>query len=155
MKTPRTLANQAEGKAPERPLSNLRDCLKALTADNLAILAELERQATEINKAIQTQKSDIKNAVLLFISEVIREYEVTAEDVLAIQRKTEKSTKPAIALKFRDPENHDNIWSGRGARPRWLTDRIKLNRSPFVEAATSDNENDAVRLNERLAKGLV
>lgn len=28
-------------------------------------------------------------------------------------------------IKYRDPENPSNVWSGRGMRARWLADKVK------------------------------
>lgn len=36
------------------------------------------------------------------------------------KRSTEKKAKVALPVKFRDPNNHDNTWTGRGPKPAWL-----------------------------------
>lgn len=39
-----------------------------------------------------------------------------------------KGDKPAtrrpVAIKYRDPENAENTWTGRGMKPRWIRDRL-------------------------------
>jgi DNA-binding protein H-NS len=35
------------------------------------------------------------------------------------KRKNTKRTKK-VAPKYRNPENHDETWAGRGHRPRWM-----------------------------------
>lgn len=36
------------------------------------------------------------------------------------RRKTGK-----VAVKYRDPENSRNTWTGRGSQPRWLREKVK------------------------------
>ena len=36
-----------------------------------------------------------------------------------------RKRKTKIAIKFRDPSNHENTWSGRGRPARWLADKMK------------------------------
>ncbi|WP_189457136.1 H-NS family nucleoid-associated regulatory protein [Cognatilysobacter bugurensis] len=37
--------------------------------------------------------------------------------------------RPKVAVKYRDPDNKRNTWSGRGRMPRWLADRTKRGQS--------------------------
>jgi DNA-binding protein H-NS len=40
----------------------------------------------------------------------------------------DKGDKPSVrrpvAIKYRDPQNHESTWTGRGMKPRWLRDKI-------------------------------
>ena len=41
-------------------------------------------------------------------------------------KKWNSQRKPSkVALKYRDPENKRNTWSGRGRMPRWLAQKTK------------------------------
>ncbi len=39
--------------------------------------------------------------------------------------KAPKAAKPAVAPKYRNPENPTQTWSGRGKRPQWFNDALK------------------------------
>ncbi|MCD9098190.1 H-NS histone family protein [Luteimonas fraxinea] len=49
-----------------------------------------------------------------------------APEVPATKRR--KTTKAAI--KYRDPENRKNVWSGRGSLPRWLRAKVSRGQAP-------------------------
>lgn len=36
-----------------------------------------------------------------------------------------ETPKPKALVRYRDPDNSDNTWSGRGRQPQWLTDKIE------------------------------
>lgn len=40
-----------------------------------------------------------------------------------------KGKKPAIAAKYRNPDNASDTWSGRGRKPRWLAARLAAGES--------------------------
>lgn len=37
---------------------------------------------------------------------------------------TEAKERRKVAIKYRDPDNPENTWTGRGMRPRWLRERL-------------------------------
>ena len=43
------------------------------------------------------------------------------------KRKAMKTGK--VPVKYRDPENKRNTWSGRGSKPRWLAEKVKRGQS--------------------------
>ena len=43
--------------------------------------------------------------------------------------KSERKKSTATAKLYRHPEQHDLIWSGTGAKPKWLRERIKAGSS--------------------------
>ncbi len=40
-----------------------------------------------------------------------------------------KRTATAAAIKYRDPEIADNVWSGRGRQPPWLREKLEQGHS--------------------------
>lgn len=36
-----------------------------------------------------------------------------------------QAPKRKAPVRYRDPDNSDNTWSGRGRQPQWLTDKIE------------------------------
>ena len=43
------------------------------------------------------------------------------------KRKAKKTGK--VPVKYQDPENKRNTWSGRGSKPRWLAEKVKRGQS--------------------------
>ena len=43
--------------------------------------------------------------------------------------KTAKAAKPALVVKYRNPTNPDQGWSGRGRKPQWALDWIAQGKS--------------------------
>lgn len=143
----------AAAEASQQPLNTLRDSLKALTQDNAAMLAELKQKSAEIEKAIAAHQKNLQRSVKAFIAEVVQEFGLTVDDLEGIVRGKSKSTgKTQSVVKFCDPDNAENTWSGRGARPKWLAERIARGAGRFVDAASPAYAEDAKQLNERLAK---
>ena len=143
----------AAAEASQQPLNPLRDSLKALTQDSAATLAELKQKSAEIEKAIAVHQKNLQRSVKTFIAEVVQEFGLTVDDLDGIVRGKSKSAgKTQSVVKFCDPDNAENTWSGRGARPKWLAERISRGTGPFVNAASPAYADDAKQLNERLAK---
>ena len=40
-----------------------------------------------------------------------------------------KSTKKSVALKYADPANPENTWTGRGRKPKWLVTALASGRT--------------------------
>ncbi|UHH09645.1 H-NS histone family protein [Luteimonas fraxinea] len=49
-------------------------------------------------------------------------------------RKPRRRKAGKVAVKYRDPDNKRNTWTGRGSQPRWLRDEVKrgLSASDFL-----------------------
>lgn len=45
-------------------------------------------------------------------------------------RSKPKRTKSKVAVKYRDPDNRRNTWTGRGSQPRWLREKVRRGMSP-------------------------
>lgn len=140
--------------ATPQPLDALRDSLKSLTQDNAALLAELKQKSAEIEKAISVHQKNLQRSVKAFIAEVAQEFGLTLDDLQGIARgKAKAGAKAKAEVKFCDPDNAGNTWSGRGARPKWLAEKIARGGEKFVDAASPAFADEAKALNERLAKG--
>lgn len=42
--------------------------------------------------------------------------------------KSEKRSYPKVLPKYRNPNNHEQTWAGRGKQPRWLTAQLLSGR---------------------------
>ncbi len=86
-------------------------------ADLLALRAEVDR-------LIADRQSAEKNVLRQRLVELAKAQGFTLEDVLGKSRK-----RGAVPIKYRDPKNPQNTWTGRGRTPRWLTAAMKGGRA--------------------------
>ncbi|MGB2246074.1 MAG: H-NS family nucleoid-associated regulatory protein [Alcanivorax sediminis] len=104
--------------------------LDALSIDELEKLIKQAEAALD-----KKRKAELKNAQAV-LEKMAKELGVDPQDLLKGTGEKKKSTrkktttkkkagarKPA-AVKFRDPKNSSNTWTGRGKRPLWLQDAL-------------------------------
>lgn len=86
-----------------------------LNAMLAGVTAELDkRKEAEKQKAIDQIKAIAESAGL---------------SLAAVAKGTRKPKAKAVAPKYRNPNNPEQTWSGRGKKPRWLVDSIAAGRS--------------------------
>ncbi|MDO4250431.1 MAG: H-NS histone family protein [Moraxella sp.] len=67
----------------------------------------------------QRQREEVKKAYLQF-QEIAKSLGVSVEDILK-EGKTVKNKRP---IKYQDPNNAEQGWSGQGRKPRWLEEAL-------------------------------
>lgn len=89
--------------------------------------------ANELQEIIVNAEKALKNIQVNKRKEVIAEIKKLAEsidmavDIYEIDKKSvRKGSK--VAIKYRDPNNDENTWTGRGVMPRWLRDLLNSGR---------------------------
>jgi DNA-binding protein H-NS len=90
--------------------------------------AELKAQRDRLDKQLAELFEDTKAD---FKSRVSKEADELGIDVLELFGNRSKNgagksrNGGAVAVKYRDPKNPENTWSGRGRPARWLQEQIK------------------------------
>lgn len=87
-----------------RELMELQDRVK---------VAIIERQHTE--------RAEVKSRMLALAAEA----GMSIEEILGNRRGRGAAAKGQAAPKYRNPENPDETWSGRGRKPNWLVEKLK------------------------------
>lgn len=82
--------------------------------------AELIALRDEIDGLIDQKKAEEKQALKAKLAEMAKEQGFDLDDVFGKGRKAGK-----VAIKYRDPENPMNTWTGRGRMPRWMAAATK------------------------------
>ena len=87
--------------------------------------AELQEIISNAAKALKDRQRSKRKEVIAQIKELAASIDATVEinEDKKIVRKTSK-----VAIKYRDPNNHENTWTGRGVMPRWLRDLLDSGR---------------------------
>jgi DNA-binding protein H-NS len=78
-----------------------------------------ERIQKEINHKGQAQILDARRKM----EEIAEQVAMTPEEVLAYDTR-KKAPKEPSKIKYRNPANPEQTWTGRGKRPQWLRDAL-------------------------------
>lgn len=83
--------------------------------------AELVRLRSEIEGAIARKQSQEKEALKQKLAEIAKQKGFTIDELLGKGRR-----RGPVAIKYRDPKNPTNTWTGRGRMPRWMAAATKV-----------------------------
>ena len=98
--------------------------------------AELTKLRKDIDRAIATVGDRDKRNALKAAEAAAREHGFSLTDLQAAMapgKRTRGSAKPegtdeVRAVRFRNPEDHTQTWSGRGRRPAWYNEALAADR---------------------------
>ncbi|WP_137939550.1 H-NS histone family protein [Chitinivorax sp. B] len=131
-------------------LDSLRANLKSLTQDNAAALAELKQRSMEIQKSIAEHQKNLQRTVKTFLGEVVHEFGLTVDDVQSLVRGGGKGTKAKAAVKFCNPANPAEVWTGRGRPPLWALERVARKEKVVIQPTSPEYADDAAKTVARL-----
>ena len=83
--------------------------------------SELATLRTEIDRAMVEKQAAERIALRQKLSDLAKEHGLSLEEVLGKGRKG----KGSVAVKYRDPKNSENTWTGRGRMPLWMVAATK------------------------------
>jgi DNA-binding protein H-NS len=81
--------------------------------------AELADIETQIERLKSEKQNAERAAVRQRLVDLAKEHGFDIHDLFG------KGRKGSVAVKFRDPKNPDNTWTGRGRMPRWMVAATK------------------------------
>jgi DNA-binding protein H-NS len=113
------------------------DHIKDYTPEQLAGLPlnDLNVIQAHISKAIEIRndldKQDWRNQLKDLVQRSgFSLEELAGHDVLPKDKKTkDKKTKEKAAPKYRNPDNHEQTWAGKGIKTQWLKDALAAGRT--------------------------
>lgn len=88
--------------------------------------------ATELKELIGNAEKALKDIQVSQRKEVIAQIKELAASIdvdVAIQGDKKPTRTGKVAIKYRDPSNPENTWTGRGVMPRWLKAYLDAGRS--------------------------
>ena len=81
-------------------------------------LEDLEAMQNNLAKFINRRHDQLKKDALEKIRAIVKEHNLTYEEVVAdIRTQTKRGKAPAI---YRNPDNPRQTWSGKGQKPAWF-----------------------------------
>jgi DNA-binding protein H-NS len=91
-------------------------------------LDDLKKLSRDVEKAISSFEERKRKEARKAMEKVAREFGLSVEDVIGAQKSSSRATKSAV--KFRNPANPGETWSGRGRQPGWYKDALSKGKSP-------------------------
>lgn len=89
-------------------------------------------QLNELIAKAQTRQTELRkekvSALRDKINELIRAEGFTFDDVFGARAPKSKRAGTVVAAKYRNPDDEEQTWSGRGKRPRWFNDALKAGK---------------------------
>jgi len=100
---------------------------------NVMSKAELEALKRQVEDALSKVDERRRQEAIRAAKQSVEEFGFSLEEILAFAsgsgRKRASSERNDGVPKFRNPENPQETWSGRGRRPLWLNRQIEAGRS--------------------------
>ena len=96
---------------------------------------DLVKLRSDVDRAIAGVADRERRAALKAAEEAARSHGFSLADLAETMsaagkgRRGSRSDKPASEAKYRNPENAEQTWSGRGRRPRWVHEAEAAGRS--------------------------
>ncbi len=92
---------------------------------NLSV-EEINGLIAQLPKEIERRKKENRSAALQAVKEAAASYGFTLNDlfgdapVVAVKERKQST----VAIKYRNPENESETWTGRGIKPKWLQNKL-------------------------------
>lgn len=91
---------------------------------NLSV-SELERLTDEAKALIESKKEKSLDDAYERIMLIVSETGLTLDELIARGNKVNKtSVRKPVAPRYRNPDNSNETWTGRGKQPRWLAAQV-------------------------------
>lgn len=88
---------------------------------------ELEELRKDIDITIEQKKKEAKQNLLKEFADRANELGINIDDLL--KSSVFKSDKKKVSPKYKNPNNSDETWSGRGRKPKWVINYLDAGNS--------------------------
>jgi DNA-binding protein H-NS len=93
-------------------------------------IPELEALIEQAHDLIDRKQKEAVTSARAEIQKIATTVGMSVEELLGLQAgKKAPKEKKAVAVKYRNPKDHTQTWSGRGKQPRWLTEVLAVGGS--------------------------
>ena len=80
---------------------------------------ELAEVRNRVDRLMVEKRNSARDELRQKVTALVKEHGLSVQDLFG------RGRKGAVAVKYRDPKNPQNTWTGRGRMPRWLTAAMK------------------------------
>ena len=88
------------------------------TANVFTEASELEAKAAEFTRLAKEKRQEGRAALVASLTQQAKDGGFSIGELFNLKREKKSSNGPTI--RYRDPANADNTWTGRGRRPAWI-----------------------------------
>jgi DNA-binding protein H-NS len=89
--------------------------------------AELGELRNRVDRMMVDKRNSAREELRQNITAMLKDHGLSIPDLFG------KGRKGVVAVKYRDPKNPENTWTGRGRMPRWLAAATKGNKAKREE----------------------
>lgn len=89
---------------------------------NSMSLEDLIQLKAELETTIVNKQKEKKQALLNDFKRQAAELGLSLDEIMGTAKKSREGSK--VAAKYRNPENADQTWSGRGRQPLWVVEQL-------------------------------
>jgi DNA-binding protein H-NS len=87
--------------------------------------AELTELRNQVDRMMVGKQNSERAALRQKMADMAKEHGFDIRELVDGRRKS----KGQVAVKYRDPKNPENTWTGRGRMPRWMAAATKGNKA--------------------------
>jgi DNA-binding protein H-NS len=87
--------------------------------------AQLSALRLQVDRAMADKQSSERAALRQKMEDMAKDAGLSLDEVLGKKRRG----KGTVAVKYRDPNNPQNTWTGRGRMPRWMVAATRGNKA--------------------------
>lgn len=87
---------------------------------------ELGELAKKAEKMIQDRKDSNLKVIFDQISEIAKKNDLSIDDIINLieKNKNKRAVRKKVEIKYRNPSNNLETWTGRGKKPKWLSSAL-------------------------------
>jgi DNA-binding protein H-NS len=83
-------------------------------------LNELQVLRVRVDQEIEKRRIQVRKEGLEKIKSIAAEYGLSADELKSLSANKVSSKRGSVAPKYRDPNNPEQTWTGRGRKPKWV-----------------------------------
>ena len=84
---------------------------------------ELAELRNRVDRMMVDKRNSARDDLRKNIAAMLKDHGLSIHDLFG------KGHKGAVSVKYRDPKDPENTWTGRGRMPKWLTAATKGNKT--------------------------
>lgn len=92
-------------------------------------IEQLRELRKNVDQAITSYETRTRQAALNAVEEVAREHGFKLAELVGGTKAGHKRAGAAADIRYANPDNPDETWSGRGRRPAWIKAALDAGRS--------------------------
>jgi len=98
---------------------------------------ELKALSVDVEREIKAREKDLKKEARQAVLSAAKEFGLSIEEIFGVDAKRTYNTAPK---KYRNPENHDEVWTGRGKQPTWFVHLTHARGVPVEQLLIENQE---------------